>query len=214
MTSPRRVGAETSKTRDLLLDCVERLMRQKGYAGVSYRAVAAEAGVTSGLVQYYFPKLDDLFIAAIRRRSEQNLERLTTLLDAHRDQPLRALWDYSRDEAMAALTTEFLALGNHRPSVRAVIAEVTEDVRRVQLQALEAAHGHRSRSLDGLSPSALLFLVTGIPKLLRLEEGVGVSTAHADVIGELEAAIDSAGAPPAGGARRRSRVTRAARRRI
>src|SRR3954452_2693211 len=98
MASPRRVGAETSKTRDLLLDCVERLMRNKGYAGVSYRAVAAEAGVTSGLVQYYFPRLDDLFIAAIRRRSDQNLERLTALLDAQRDRPLHALWDYSRDE--------------------------------------------------------------------------------------------------------------------
>ena len=55
MASTRRVGAETSKTRDLLLDCVERLMLDTGYAGVSYRAVAAKAGVTAGLVQYYFP---------------------------------------------------------------------------------------------------------------------------------------------------------------
>ena len=28
--SPRRVGAETSKTRDALLDCVERLMGEEG----------------------------------------------------------------------------------------------------------------------------------------------------------------------------------------
>lgn len=48
-------------------------MMDKGYAGVTYRAVAARAGVTPGLVQYYFPKLDDVFVAAIRRRSEQNL---------------------------------------------------------------------------------------------------------------------------------------------
>ena len=73
MASPRRVGAETSKTRDRLLDSVERLMVKDGYAAVTYRAVAAKAGVTSGLVQYYFPALDDLFVAAIRRRSEQNL---------------------------------------------------------------------------------------------------------------------------------------------
>ena len=51
----RRVDAETSKTRDPLLDCVERLMIEPGYAGVTYRAVSAKAGVTSGLVQYYFP---------------------------------------------------------------------------------------------------------------------------------------------------------------
>jgi hypothetical protein len=29
--SPRRVGAETSKTRDAPLDCVEKLMLEQGY---------------------------------------------------------------------------------------------------------------------------------------------------------------------------------------
>ncbi len=87
MASPRRVGAETSKTRDLLLDCVERLMVDTGYASVTYRAVAAKAEVTPGLVQYYFPTLDDLFVAAIRRRSEQNLERLAEALRTNADAP-------------------------------------------------------------------------------------------------------------------------------
>src|SRR6188472_2594648 len=118
MASPRRVGAVTSKTRDLLLDSIERLMSDTGYPGVTYRAVAAKAGVTPGLVQYYFPTLDDLFLAAIRRRSKQNLERLAEALRTNADQPLRVLWKYSRDESTAALTTEFLALGNHYPSIR------------------------------------------------------------------------------------------------
>ena len=75
-----------------LLDCVERLMLETGYAAVTYRAVAAKAGVTSGLVQYYFPTLDDLFVAAIRRRSEQNLERLADALrDRRRPAPARAV---------------------------------------------------------------------------------------------------------------------------
>ena len=69
MTSPRRIGAETSKTRDLLLDCAERLMVNEGYPAVTYRALAAEAEVTAALVQYYFPTRDDIFIAAIRRGS-------------------------------------------------------------------------------------------------------------------------------------------------
>ena len=80
MTSPRQKRPETTKTRDLLLDCVERLMVKKGYAAVTYRAVAAAAGVTPGLLQYHFPSLDDLFMAVIRRRSEQNVERLTKAL--------------------------------------------------------------------------------------------------------------------------------------
>ncbi|MFD0685979.1 TetR/AcrR family transcriptional regulator [Actinomadura fibrosa] len=191
MASPRRVGTETSKTRDLLLDCVERLMLEKGYAGVTYRAIAAKAGVTPGLVQYYFPTTDEVFVAAIRRRSQQNLERLAEALRSRADQPLHVLWDYSRDESTAALTTEFLALGNHRTSIRAEIADWTERVRRLQVEALDAAIRRRPVALGPLSPGTLLFLVTGIPKLVRLEEGVGIASAHAEVVKEFEEYLDS-----------------------
>jgi TetR/AcrR family transcriptional regulator, transcriptional repressor for nem operon len=191
MASPRRVGSETSKTRDHLLDCVERLMLAEGYAAVTYRAIAAKAGVTSGLVQYYFPTLDNVFVATIRRRSQQNVERLTDALSAQPDQPLRVLWEYSQDEAAAALTTEFLALGNHRKSIRAEIAEVTEQVRRLQLSALGSASIGGGMAIGDLSPNALLFLLTGIPKLICLEEGVGVATAHAEVMTAFEQYLDT-----------------------
>ena len=191
MASPRRVGAETSKTRDLLLDCLERLMAETGYASVSYRAVAAKAKVTSGLVQYYFPTLDDLFVAAIRRRSEQNVERLTEALRRNPDAPLRVLWEYSRDESSSALTTEFLALGNHRKSIKSEIAEATEQVRRLQLDALQAQLGAPEMSLGPLPRDVLLFVLTGIPKLLRLEAGVGISASHADVVDAFEQYLDT-----------------------
>jgi TetR/AcrR family transcriptional regulator, transcriptional repressor for nem operon len=195
MASPRRVGAETSKTRDLLLDCLERLMANTGYASVTYRAVAAKAKVTPGLVQYYFPTLDDLFVAAIRRRSEQNVERLAEALRTNADQPLRVLWQYSRDESTSALTTEFLALGNHRKSIKSEITEATEQVRRLQLDALEAALGTKDATLGPLPRSVLLFVLTGIPKLIRLEEGVGISAAHAEVVEAFEKYLDSVEPP-------------------
>nr|BFE31107.1 TetR/AcrR family transcriptional regulator [Actinomadura rugatobispora] len=191
MASSRRVGAETSKTRDLLLNCVERLMLETGYASVSYRAVAARAGVTPGLVQYYFPTLDELFVAAVRRRSGQNLEKLAEDLRTRADRPLHVLWEYSKDESAAALTTEFLALGNHRKSIRAEIAEWAERLRRLQTEALAEASRERPVTLGNLSPGTLLFLVTGIPKLVRLEEGVGISSEHAGVMAEFEEFLDS-----------------------
>jgi AcrR family transcriptional regulator len=191
VATARRVGAKTSKKRDELLDCVERLMVTKGYAGVSYRAVAAKAEVTPGLVQYYFPTLDDLFIAAIRRRSEQNLRRLTAALAARPGEPLRVLWEYSQEESTAAVTTEFLALGNHRKSIASEIAEVSEQVRRLQVEAIAGQTPAGGVTLEGLSPDALLFLVTGVPKLIRLEEGVGLSSTHDDVRRFFEAFLDA-----------------------
>ena len=187
MSAPaRRVGAATSKKRDELLDCVERLMVREGYAAVTYRAVAAKAGVTSGLIQYYFPTLDDLFTAAIRRRSEQNLQRLADALEARPSQPLRVLWDYSKEEFTSALTIEFLALGNHRKTIASVIAEVTEQVRRLQSDAMARHQPRPGVDLTELPPDALQFLITGIPKLIRLEQSVGLSSTHAEVIDYFE----------------------------
>jgi AcrR family transcriptional regulator len=189
--SPRRVGAETSKTRDTLLDCVEKMMLEDGYASVSYRALATKAGVTPSLVQYYFPSLDDIFIAAIRRYSERGLAYLAKTVQKRADDPVRALWESSRNEATSALMTEFMALGNHRKNIRAEIASATEKARAAQLEALAAKYGADARLGGDLSLSALLLLISGLPKFLNLEEGVGVTTAHDEITDAFERYIDT-----------------------
>jgi TetR/AcrR family transcriptional regulator, transcriptional repressor for nem operon len=200
--SGRRVGAETSKTRDALLDQVEKLMLEEGYASVSYRALATAAGVTPSLVQYYFPTLDDIFLAAIRRYSERNLELLSSGLQSRADDPLRALWEFSRAEATGALMTEFMALGNHRKSIAAEIAEVTEKVRKVQLDALVARFGQNSRPGGNFSLPALQLLISALPKFLNLEAGIGVKTAHKEVTVAFEQYLDSIESPPAASKRK------------
>ncbi len=204
----RRVGAETSKTRDTLLDHVERLMLDEGYASVTYRALATAAGVTPSLVQYYFPTLDDIFLSAIRRYSERNLELLSKGLEKRADDPLRALWEFSRAEATGALMTEFMALGNHRKSIATEIADVTEKVRKVQLDALAAKFGKNARPGGQLSLPALQLLISALPKFLNLEEGIGVKTAHKEVTAAFEQyldAIEPPVAPKRKTAQRRSR---------
>lgn len=202
--SPRRFGAETSKTRDILLDCVEQLMLEEGYAAVTFRAVAAKADVTSSLVQYYFRTLDGIFMAAIRRYSDRNIKHLTQTLQAPPEQLLRVLWDYSWDEATSALMTEFMALGNHRKSVRAEIAEVTERVRKLQLDSLATSYDGSGLLGDRVTPGALLLLITGIPKFLNLEQSIGVRTAHQELVDTFERYLNSA-QPSAEKARRSPR---------
>ncbi len=127
MTATRRIGTETSKTRSALLDAAERLMLEEGYAAVTSRRVAAHAGLKPQLVHYYFRTMDDLFLAAYRRRADQGLERLVQALAS--PQPLWALWDLSRDPRGTALTMEFVALANHRKAIRAEIAASAERFR-------------------------------------------------------------------------------------
>jgi AcrR family transcriptional regulator len=167
------------------------MMLDDGYASVSYRTLAAKAGVTASLVQYYFPTLDDVFLAAIRRYSERNLEFLRKSLNTRSADPLHALWEYGGDEATSALITEFTALANHRKSIRSEIAEVTEQVRKIQVDALVAKYGAGGGLGVDLSLEAVALLITGIPKFLNLEEGVGVRTAHAEVVKAIEKYLDS-----------------------
>jgi AcrR family transcriptional regulator len=161
-------------------------MAKEGYAAVSYRAVASEAGVSAALVQYYLPSLDDIFLAALRRRAGQNLERLREALDTS-DDPLRTVWEFSTSEGSAALTAEFLALGNHRKAIAAEITAITNQVREIQLEALDRRRG-RTHRLD-LEPEALVFLLNGVPKLLQLEERVGVDFGHDQLVNAIERAL-------------------------
>lgn len=182
MASPRRVGKESSERRHRILDAVEELMVESGHASVSYRSVARRAGATPSLLQYYFPSLDDLLVATVRRRSEQSLRHLVKMLQARPEKPSRVIWEFSNDETNAALTIEFSALGNHRPSVRSEITDHTNRLRAIQLEALESA----ASPSDDLPPAAALFLLSGIPKMLRMEEGFDVHVGHAEVVEVVE----------------------------
>ena len=108
MPKPRRSGSETSETRARLLDITEHVMLADGYAAVTSRRVAADAGVTPALVHYYFSTIDDLFLAVIRRRGAQQAKRQERALSSPR--PINALWELSKERAGTGLLN-----GVHRP---------------------------------------------------------------------------------------------------
>ncbi|UGQ11012.1 TetR/AcrR family transcriptional regulator [Yinghuangia sp. ASG 101] len=187
MSTTRRVGAGKSKTRATLLDCTERLMLDEGYAAVTYRNVAAKAGVTPGLVQYYFPALDDLFLALIRDRTEVSLSKLAA--DLRRDHPLRAVWNYANDRASAALIAELMALGNHRKQIQDEIAEGGRKARELALAAL-AGTSKDYAFREVASPDVLVFLMTSTPRMIVMEEAAGIATAHAETVDYIERYLD------------------------
>jgi AcrR family transcriptional regulator len=163
-------------------------MVQDGYAAVTYRAVATQAGVTPGLVQYYFPSLDELFIEVLRRGTDRILDRLAEASKA--EQPLRAAWEYANNPAGTALLMEFMALANHRKSIAAVIGEGGERVRQAQLEALVEKWPAYGLDADQLEPRAVLFLMSCIPRMAHLEESFGTFTGHREAIEMVEAFLD------------------------
>lgn len=51
---------ENPKLREKIIDCACELFRERGYKATSYADLAAAAGITKGLLQYHFPKKDQL----------------------------------------------------------------------------------------------------------------------------------------------------------
>jgi AcrR family transcriptional regulator len=205
-TTRRRTGSTDSKTRATLIDVTEQLLLREGYASLTSRRVATDAGVTAPLIHYYFPTLDDLLIAVLRRRADEQLVRQARLLAA--EEPLRALWTFNTDRRAARFLTEFIAIANHRKSIRSEIAAYAERFRAIELAALEQAVVDGRIDLGGLSPAAVLVLLSTSSRGLMNEQEIGMSTGHAEVHALVEDLLSRAetGSEPAG--RRRVRAAR------
>ncbi|MCX4831338.1 TetR/AcrR family transcriptional regulator [Streptomyces sp. NBC_01016] len=182
--APRRMGSETSKTRAHLLDVAERLMVEEGYAAVGVRRVAREAEVAPALVLYYFRTLDDLFLAMLRRRAESELERAVRRLEGPR--PLRALWQLTSHPGNT-LTTEFAALANHRKTIRAELAGISERYREAQLEVLTRRIEETGVELPpGLTPAVLLVLANALGRNMMMEHTMGLTARHAETLAFVE----------------------------
>src|SRR5579859_6693526 len=55
--------------REQIIDAAMRVFAQKGYVRATNRDVAREAGITTGLIYYYFKSKEDLLRAALEERS-------------------------------------------------------------------------------------------------------------------------------------------------
>ncbi len=187
MVAARRFGSETSASRGLLLDAAAALMVRDGYASVTSRRVAVEAGLNPALVHYYFRTMDDLFLALFRRRAEQGLVAQTEALAA--DQPLWAIWDLSRSVEGAALTMEFVALANHRKSIRAEIAATVEKLRAAEVKAIKATFKRHGVSSKDLPPTVAAILLSGITRFLAAEASLGMVDGHSETVAYMERQI-------------------------
>jgi AcrR family transcriptional regulator len=191
MASPRPKGSDESAARTALLDAAERIMLEEGYAAVTSRRVAAEAGVNPGLVYYYFGPMDTLLIEAFRRRAGRMVERQAEALAS--EQPLWALWDLIRDQTNTALNLEFLALGNHRKAIRSELKEFSVRFRRMQFDGLAKVLAEYGIDTKLWPPEAVMLFMDGVTRFMLEEDAYGLNLGHAQaeavverLIGDLE----------------------------
>lgn len=182
--APRRVGAETSATRALIVQATQELIRDEGYAAISTRRVAARAGLKPSLVHYYFPTTDDLLVEVSRTGAEESDQMIEEALAS--DDPLRSLWEFFVDTSRTAMALEFMAMANHREAVRKHMAQHSEAMRARQVEILKHILGDRIDRLEGFDPAGLSVVLAGIGRAIVMEQSLGVKTGHAEAMKIVE----------------------------
>ncbi|MBB4858819.1 AcrR family transcriptional regulator [Novosphingobium chloroacetimidivorans] len=180
VTPPRRrMGSPDSAVSNQLLDATERVMREEGYAAATSRRIAEEAGLKQQLVYYYFETMDDLLLAAFKRRTSRALERIDE--EAASRQPIQTIWESWNSTVDAKLVFEFFALANHHDGVREEVNRFMAAARRKHAEAIARQVDEHGLDLGPFSPEALSFMLFSTALLLGREEAMGLTIGHTDV---------------------------------
>jgi AcrR family transcriptional regulator len=186
----RRTARETAE--EALLDAADRLLVDVGYAGITTRALAEEAGVNHGLVHYYFGSNEALLVRALERFTERLLFRQRELYAA--DVPFAEKWRtamrflIAEDVAYEKIWLELQALAWNKPDLKARLARVNDEWRAVLTEAFAEPH----RELGVPMPlDALVALVMTFNIGIIVERLGGVETGHRELLDWIDAWLSS-----------------------
>jgi AcrR family transcriptional regulator len=171
------------QTEEAFLDAAERLLVSVGYAGITTRALAEEAGANHGLVHYYFGSMENLLARVLERFTERLIARQRAMYEAP-DVPFIEKWRTAMryldaDREYQKLWFELQALAWNRPELRERVARVNDEWRAVLTDAF--AEPHERYAID-MPLDALVSLVITFNEGIMLERLSGIETGQAELL--------------------------------
>jgi TetR/AcrR family transcriptional regulator len=166
-----------------LLDAAERLLVETGYARITTRRVAVEAGVNHGLVHYYFGSMENLLVRVLERFTERLIARQRALYAA--EIPFIEKWREAmryllgEDVEYEKIWLELQALAWNRPELRDRVAHVNDEWRGVLTEAFKAPHAQYGIAMP---LDALVALVMTFNEGIILERAQGITAGHTELI--------------------------------
>jgi AcrR family transcriptional regulator len=182
--------------RTALLDAAERLLIEAGYAGISTRKLAVEAGVNHGLVHYYFGSVEELLFQAMERFTARLMERQRALYSA--DLPFIEKWrtamgfiDDDLEAGYPKIWAELHAVAWNRPQFQQRIARVHLQWRTVFTEALSRATDELHLERTPFSSDAFVALVATFNAGLLLERLIGLDEGHRELLAAMDRWLSS-----------------------
>jgi AcrR family transcriptional regulator len=141
-TKERELSGEKAQR---IIDAMRDSVAKRGAAGSTFEHVAREAGVSRGLLHYYFGTKERLLVEVVRRDSEIRVARLDEPLanaetvDDVIDILLASLNDLIENEpAFFLLLYELFSAGRRNPEIRREVGQLFDRTRSHVAEILEA----------------------------------------------------------------------------
>jgi AcrR family transcriptional regulator len=185
--------AARSAAEEALLDAAERLLVDIGYAGITTRRLAEEAGVNHGLVHYYFGSNENLLVRALERFTDRLIARQRELYEGEGElvNKWRTAMRYllSEDVTYEKVWAELQALAWNHPEIRERLVRVNAEWRAVLTDAFREPH----RELGIEMPlDALVSLVMTFNIGIMVERLGDIEAGHRELLDWIDQWLSSA----------------------
>jgi AcrR family transcriptional regulator len=176
-----------------LLDAAERLLIETGYAGLTTRRVAAEAGVNHGLVHYYFGSMEELLLQVLERFTARLIERQAAMYEA--DVPFLDKWrtamSWLEEDVQAGYPKvwwELQAMAWNRPEMRERLVQVDQEWRGLLRTYFASALDEYGVDFP---LEATVALVIAFNKGIQIEQLSGITTGHRELLGWIDGWLEA-----------------------
>jgi len=167
----KRMGKDGAPAREVFLEAAQSLLLREGYAALSARRVAQEAGLTKQLLYYYFENMDELVCEIFDRMVQVFADSLAATFAA--EDPLYALWKLHSD-TNSRLFTEYMAMANRSAALRAQILKAHVETTATQVEALDALLRRRGVGPGIITGETLYYLIVSAARNFILEKELGL----------------------------------------
>ncbi len=148
-----------------IVDAMRESVAKRGTAGSTFEQVAAEAGVSRGLLHYYFGTKERLLVEVVRRDAEIRIARLDEALtkagtvDAVLDVLVSSLTDMiDNDPGFFLLLYELFSAGRQNPDIQRELGQLFDRTRTHVAEVLESKEGEGVISLRHDAEAIVSFL--------------------------------------------------------
>jgi AcrR family transcriptional regulator len=174
--TPASLGSDKASR---IVEAMRACVAARGIAGATFDLVAREAGVSRGLLHYYFGTKERLLVEVVRREADVRIERLERSIgSADSAESVLAALVHGLEEFLgegptaAVMVHEMITVAQRNDEIAAELGELSRRMRHHMAGALQAKSegGVIKLRADSETVAAFLFVLADGVTVRRLEE--------------------------------------------